>query len=217
MKLSVVHCAGNANMAGILPTIATILTLLILLPILPILKHRLALYLSSRRHPNTASPPRIPSIDPIFGLDTILSDLQSRKEKNKVKTTYAQFALYSKTFAAYPFGRRTITTCDPRNVQFILSTEAEKFGNAPVREATVSMLGRGIINSDGEEWRRSRGLVMPTFTRARIAEREGFERHVRRFLEGLRRREDGREVVVDLKLFFDSLVSLYLSDLICLG
>ncbi|KAJ4365797.1 hypothetical protein N0V83_008418 [Neocucurbitaria cava] len=149
------------------------------------------LSLASRRHPNTASPPRIPSIDPIFGLDTIISDLKSRKEKKKVETTYAQFALYGKTFASYPFGRRTITTCDPRNVQFILSTEAEKFGNAPVREATVSMLGRGIINSDGEEWRRSRELVMPTFTRARIAEREGFERHVRRFLEGLRRRGEG--------------------------
>ncbi|CAO2656333.1 Nn.00g051360.m01.CDS01 [Neocucurbitaria sp. VM-36] len=188
-------------MAGILPAVASILAFTILLTILPIAKHRLTLLIASRRR-NCAFPPRVPSKDPIFGTDTILSDLRSRKEKRKVKTAYADFARYGKTFEQYLFGRRQVMTCDVRNVQFVLSTEAEKFGNATARRETVSMIGKGIINSDGEDWHKSRGLIMPTFTRSRIADTDFFDKHFRRFMARLP--SDGK--TVDLKPLFDQLI-----------
>jgi cytochrome P450 len=86
---------------------------------------------------------------------------------------------WGRQFEFYLFERRVIATIDPHNVQFALATEFEKFGVGPARErATVPMMGRGIICADGKIWREGRDLIMPTFTRSQIADRDVFEKHV---------------------------------------
>lgn len=189
-------------MAGILTTIASIIALVLILILSPIAKQRLSLLLASRRHV-CAPPPREPSKDPIFNLDIILARVRARKEKNSIKKNFDDFVRFGRTLEAYPLGYRDITTCDPRNIQFFLATEADNFGNAPSRAVIIPLLGKGIMNQDGAAWRNSRGLIMPTFTRSRIADRDFFDRHFGRFLDGLPK--DG--TAVDLKPLFEELVS----------
>ena len=77
----------------------------------------------------------------------------------------------------------------------------------------VSMIGKGIMDTDGGAWSRSRGLIMPTFARSRIADRKFFDRHFQRFLACLP--TDGT-TTVDLKPLFEKLVSscrFFFSDL----
>ncbi|KAF2189209.1 cytochrome P450 [Zopfia rhizophila CBS 207.26] len=95
--------------------------------------------------------PRVPSEDPLFGIDNIVESLRLVKEHRRMQAIYHQVQSYDQPFESWPFGRRVITTADPRNIQFVPATEHEKFGVAPIREgAQGPMTGRGIIMSDGE-------------------------------------------------------------------
>jgi cytochrome P450 len=193
----------NPEKMKFLSAIAVVLTFPILFVILSRVRHLIA-YRTAARRRGCSAPPRLPSKDPMFSIDNVLADLRQRKEKRKIKTLYATFQKLGKTFESYPFGRRVIATVDPRNVQFVLATGFEKFGVGPARAmATVPMMGRGIIVTDGKEWREGRDFIMPTFTRSQIADRDMFEKHVQRFLKRLP--SDGR--TTDLGPLFDQLVS----------
>lgn len=156
------------------------------------------------RSQNCAAPPRIPSRDPFFGIDTILDNFHSLKNNFRIKQVVAQHQKYGTTFESFPFGRRVISTADARNIQAVLSTQHEKFGVGPIREgATGPMLGNGIIASDGEAWMHGRAMIKPTFLRSQIADRVVFEGFVGRLLQML----DGKGAVVDLQPLFNRLVS----------
>jgi len=149
-----------------------------------------------------APPPTLPSIDPIFGLDTVFSTFKSMKNHCRMRSTQANTLLHGHTFQSFPFGRRVINTIHPRNIQTVLSLEHEKFGVAPVRGPAEAMLGPGIISNDGKVWEHARAGIRPAFTRSQIADAGMFERHVERFLELVPR--DGE--IVDLQPLFDRLV-----------
>jgi len=188
----------------ILVTLAALFASLLALAIAPVAHHRLKLFLASRRR-NCASPPMESTLDPIFGIDTLVRDVRDITQHRRNKQLYATFQKYGKTYAFHVFGRRTICTIDPRNVQFVLATAMEKFSVGPGRqEAALPLVGKGVLTTDGESWRYGRGLIMPVFAKAQIADREMFERHVGGFLE----RVGGRSGTLDLKEFFDELVSL---------
>jgi cytochrome P450 len=194
-------------MSTILTVFLTTFTTLFALPFLilaaPILQHRITLRLATRRRA-CAAPTIRPSRDPIFGLDIGISDLLALKNNRRIKAWYASYQTYGKTFEFYAFGRRTVATIDARNVQFVLTTEAEKFGVGEFRRnASVPMMGSGVVNSDGEVWRKGRDLIMPVFARKNIADREMFAKHFDRALTRLK----GDGATVDLKPLFDELVS----------
>lgn len=186
---------------GLLQYVGSCIVLLGICLFLPIVKHRVALRIASRGR-TCASPPRLPSFDPIFYTDIFIKHIRYQIAHKRIRSLYKMFQkLGVGTYEYYPLGKRSIVTRDPRNVQFILSTEAEKFGNASARELSVPMIGKGIINSDGAEWLKSRKSILPTFTKSHIADREFFDRHFVRFLDRLPR--DGR--TIDLKPFLDQL------------
>jgi cytochrome P450 len=187
-------------------TVFAILISLLLGTLLPPLTHRLKLHLASTRR-SCSSPPLRPSSDPFFGLDILLTNLSQLKAHCRVKKLHASFAELGATYGFYLFGKRTIATSDPRNVQFVLSTQYEKFGVGPGRlRGSGPIIGEGVINLDGEAWRRGRDLILPVFSRGQIADREMFEKHVERFVE---RMEGGGETI-DLKVVFDELVSVFM-------
>ena len=102
----------------------------------------------------------------IFGIDTVLSNLNAMKTHSRMKMIYRQVQQAGSTFEAWHFARRVITTVNARNIQFVLSTENEKFSVGPVREiAQTAMTGRGIITSDGHIWMREQSLIRTIFTR----------------------------------------------------
>jgi cytochrome P450 len=181
-----------------LTLLATIFALLLLFILASIFHHRINLYFASKRH-NCSSPPIRLSRDPIFGLDILVSSFRNITLDRRIKEQYASFRKYGATHAFYSFGKRTIATTDARIVQFVLATEMDKFGAGPSRKGSVPMIGRGVINSDGEYWRRGRDMIMPVFARGQITDREMFGKHVEGLIERI-------GVEVDLKPLFDELV-----------
>ncbi|KAF7721310.1 hypothetical protein EC973_004952 [Apophysomyces ossiformis] len=70
----------------------------------------------------------------------------------------------SMTFSAsgIPF---SITTIDPRNIEHVLKTNFEGYVKDPrVRDGTIDLLGHGIFNSDGEQWRWQRKTASHLFS-----------------------------------------------------
>ncbi|ORY13521.1 cytochrome P450 [Clohesyomyces aquaticus] len=157
----------------------------------------------AKKQHGCAEPPTLPSKDPFFGIDTVRNNLQQMKENRRIRTVYELSHKLGFTFQSWPFGRRVISTVDPRNVQFIFATEAHNFGVAPQREKAQSPLtGVGLITSDEPIWSRMRPLIKPTFTRTQIADRELFDVHVERFLNLLPK--DGS--TVNLRPLFERLI-----------
>jgi cytochrome P450 len=189
---------------GVLKTLASTLAVVFLLRVIFLRVYsRLELAKISRSQ-NCAAPPRIPSRDPFLGIDTVLNNFRALKNNVRIKQVVSQHQKYGTTFESFAFGRRVISTIDPRNIQAVLSTQHERFGVGPVREGAVEpMLGKGIISSDGETWMHGRAMVKPTFTRGQIADPVVFEGFMKRFLEVV----DGERGVVDLQPWFDKLVS----------
>jgi len=172
--------------------------------IAPIINHRVRLHTASRRR-KCSSPPQRPCRDFIFGFDILVADFEKLRNNKLVKDLCESFRKYGKTYGFYIFGRQTIATIDPRIVQFVLATEAERFGVGPAREAASwPLIGRGVLTTDGEVWKHGRNAIMPIFAKTQIADWEMFEKHVVHFLA----RIEGRGETLDLKPLFDELVGI---------
>ncbi|KAL1595191.1 hypothetical protein SLS60_009879 [Paraconiothyrium brasiliense] len=156
---------------------------------------------ASKRH-QCAEPAAISSSDPIFGLDTVLQTFRELKEHRRMKSNLELVRRYGHTYRSFPFGRRTVSTIHPRNLQMIF-TDIDTFGVAPLRErASEPMIGRGIVSSDGTVWADARTMIKPTFNKYLIADRKMFSTHVEKFLQLLPR--DNSEV--NLQPLFDRLI-----------
>ncbi|KAH7092270.1 cytochrome P450 alkane hydroxylase-like protein [Paraphoma chrysanthemicola] len=149
-----------------------------------------------------AAPKTLPSRDPLFGIDTVVSTFKSIKNHCRMRTAQKQTHLYGHTFQSFPFGRRVVMTVSPRNVQTVLSLEHEKFGVGPIRRPAEAMVGKGIISNDGKVWEHGRSMIRPAFARSQIADRGMFERHVGRLIALLPQDNS----VVDLQPLFDKLI-----------
>lgn len=159
-------------------------------------------FLKAYAKSNCAEPRVIPSKDPIFGLDLVLQMFRQLKEHRRMKSIHELFQRYGHTYQSFPFGRRSVSTIHPRNLQFVF-TETDTFGVGPLRErASQPMIGRGIVSSDGVVWEDARIMIRPTFNRTQIADRQMFSNHVEKFLRLLPRNNS----VVDLQPLFDRLV-----------
>ena len=98
---------------------------------------------------------------------------------------YAQhFEAYGKTFEENSYGRRVISTMEPANLQHVGALGLHDFvkGERGRKGATAELIGPGILTSSGAEWKRSRDLIKPIFSRGEIANVSIIGRHVDRFL-----------------------------------
>jgi cytochrome P450 len=57
----------------------------------------------------------------------------------------------------------------PALVEEVLVTQNQHFRKNPATRRLGSLIGRGLLSSDGEEWKRQRRVTQPAFHRARIA------------------------------------------------
>ena len=177
---------------------------LVLQSLFNIFRRRIAKSEAAKRY-GAADPPSLPSKDPVLGSDNVRFMMQQMANDRRIKSIYEQLHTYGFTFQAWPFGKRVISTVDPRNIQFVFATEAENFGVGPQRENAQSpMTGKGLITSDEPMWSKMRPLIRPTFTRTQINDKDVFNVHVTRFLDLLP--IDGSEV--NLRPMFERLVTL---------
>lgn len=164
------------------------------------INRRIARSKASQQH-NCAESPKLPSIDPIFGLDTVAQSFHQLSKHRMMRSLHELYQQYGHTFQSTPFGRRSVSTIHPRNLPLI-ANENNTFGAGSLRElASEPMLGR-IASSDRAMWLRARTMLKPTFNRAQIADREMFSIHIKKFLQLLP--HDSSEV--GLQPLFDHLV-----------
>ncbi|KAK4227050.1 putative cytochrome P450 [Podospora fimiseda] len=113
-----------------------------------------------------------------------------------------------------------ITTRDPVNVQAMLATNSSDWDVGEARTASWQPLfGDGVFTSRGEEWKHSRALVRPQFTKDQINDLDLIERHVKPLFDAIDRNslptnEDGWTSVVDLQPLFYNMTMDITTELI---
>lgn len=102
-------------------------------------------------------------------------------------------------------GQTNVFTTDPRNVQTVLATNFGTFDLGPQRAGMFwPMLGSGIFTQSSKEWKHSRELMRPQFTRDQVSSLDLEEQHLQNMMSALHDRiqPDGWTNMVDLQVLF---------------
>jgi cytochrome P450 len=97
-----------------------------------------------------------------------------------------------------------LVTRDPENVKAMFSTQNSDYDISATRaNAFMPLLGEGIFTSRGAQWKHSRALVRPQFSREEVSNLDLMERHTQTLLNILKVGENKWTKTVDLQpLFF---------------
>ena len=68
-----------------------------------------------------APPPKLPQIDPIFGLDTVFKAASSFRSNKRNASLGQQFSTYGTTFQSQVYSTTKIFTIAPQNLQSVFS------------------------------------------------------------------------------------------------
>jgi cytochrome P450 len=93
-----------------------------------------------------------------------------------------QFNTLGKTWEEKFYTTRIIHTMEMQNIQHVASTAFQDYGKSLIR-ANERFTGKGIFSQEGIEWRHSRDIVKPTFSRAELSDVDSLEVHFERLLE----------------------------------
>lgn len=145
-------------------------------------------------------PPKLPSIDPFFGLDLLKESLKISKQHKILETHAKQHDVYGKTFQASRLGRTTIYTVHPDNLKAVYGTNWKEWGTGRA-DAMEPFCGRGFVTRDGEEWRSHRALFASTLTEVNTVNLELLSETYEQYIQHLL--SDGE--AVDLAPIFNEL------------
>ncbi|KAK5011079.1 hypothetical protein LTR28_005892 [Elasticomyces elasticus] len=97
-------------------------------------------------------------------------------------------------------GRRIIYTADSENIKAILTSQFDDYGKGRwINRDWRSVLGHGVLTTDGPQWHEGRQLLRSQLTRSRLSELHVLENHLNELLELLGATVQG----IDVKeLFF---------------
>ncbi len=139
-----------------------------------------AAYRRQRRLRNCRFPAKLPTLDPLFGLDFFYSSYVSLKEHRALSLIPDMYKIISSnTGQLRLFNRTIISTCEPENLKSVLSLDFKSWALPAERSKMLGpILGEGIFTSNGEVWKHSREMLRPNFVRTQVGDTELFERHV---------------------------------------
>ena len=147
-------------------------------------------YLARRRTIKKHGCKPIPSVTgggpTIFDLDLAYLLRGASKTGLEKLPVSKQFQILGPTFRGQVFTKPVIRTCDPRVVQAVFASDADSFGNRPLRQFSFSPLcgrGGGVMTLDGAAHANARAMLRPTFSRPNVETEEAFNAHVARLLE----------------------------------
>lgn len=120
----------------------------------------------------------------IFGLDMVYIFLGSSRQSLEKLPVEEQFDVLGNTFRTQVFIKPVIRTIEPRNIQAVFASNAESFGNAPLRHFSFSpLVGEGVMTLDGANHERARALIRPTFSKAHIESEAAYNVHVENLIK----------------------------------
>lgn len=94
-----------------------------------------------------------------------------------------------------------IFTVEAENVKTVLATKFKDYELPSLRKrAFHPLLGYGIFTNDGEDWKHSRELMRPNFSRDQVADLDNFEEHLNLMIDLIPK--DGKTTVDLQELFF---------------
>ncbi|KAL9110260.1 MAG: hypothetical protein Q9227_005167 [Pyrenula ochraceoflavens] len=131
-------------------------------------------------------PPRYPHRDPLgLGRD-LIRDRMNAYTEGWGQSVYTQhFEAYGKTFEETSYGRRIISTMEPANFQHVAAMAFQDFTKLERNRTGVvsQLLGPGILVTNGDEWKWSRDLIKPIFSRGEVADITIIDKHVQSFFD----------------------------------
>ena len=114
-----------------------------------------------------------------WGLDLVFESLTYAFQLQVFEMFKMRFGKYGNTYQIHVLGEWPIVTCDPDNIQAILSAQFNDFGKGPeFHRSWEFFLGNGIFNVDGDLWSTSRHLLRPHFHKQRVSDLKCFESHI---------------------------------------
>jgi len=143
---------------------------------------------------------RLPSWDPIFGLDIFFQTLGNLKNKTLLATTQNRFReMGVTTFQLNLMGQVIYMTVEPENLKTVMSLQFKNFGLGSRRiNSFLPLLGEGIFTTDGAAWQHSREMLRPNFVKSQVGDLAALETHVKHLIQAIPR--DGS--TVDLAALF---------------
>ncbi|PVH92257.1 cytochrome P450 [Periconia macrospinosa] len=122
-----------------------------------------------------------------LGIDSLLRTLAADRNHQFPTDLLKRFNdLGCHTYRYEVLGARHYRTADPRNIQHILTHKFADFDVGTTRLGSFyPLFGRGIFTTDGEEWKHSRALIRPQFTRDKLSDRNLEETHVQNMMTAL--------------------------------
>ncbi|KAG8167723.1 hypothetical protein KVR01_003412 [Diaporthe batatas] len=150
-------------------------------------------------------PPLEPNRWP-FGIHNVMKAMKADKAKLFLEWIGERHAAMGVNTWRYSlFGLTNVFTTDPKNVQAILANNFGTFDLGPQREGMFwPLLGSGIFTQSAKEWKHSRELMRPQFTRDQVSDLDLEELHLQNMVSALRDRiqPDGWTNMVDLQVLF---------------
>ena len=86
-----------------------------------------------------------------------------------------QFRYLGTTLEHHFLGNKAIGTIEPRNLEAILSSDFEDYSMGERHKVMLPFFGDGIFTQDGDDWKRSRGLLRPQFAHKQYEDLTIFE------------------------------------------
>ncbi|KAH8880931.1 cytochrome P450 [Thozetella sp. PMI_491] len=129
-------------------------------------------------------PPRLRAKWP-FGLDLMWKSIVADREMRMPETLRGLYAeAGGPPLTAFRLANtEALFTCDEEVIQAILAKQFDDFEiGVERRDAFFPFLGDGIFTQNGNEWRHSRALLRPAFSRQQMSDLQLEEKHVQNLM-----------------------------------
>lgn len=87
------------------------------------------------------------------------------------------------TFMARVVLKRLLHTMNPENIKAVVSTQFDDFGIGSRKPLFRPLLGGGVFASDGEQWKHTRAMLKPQFSREQVGHVHLLEPHIKTFVK----------------------------------
>ncbi|KAF2149416.1 putative P450 monooxygenase [Myriangium duriaei CBS 260.36] len=144
---------------------------------------------------------KVPSKDPILGIDSFLEFRKAFQERRVLQFACWRFDMMGvTTIRNNVLGKRNISTIEPENLKQILALDFKNWSLGTQRIIDFTeFLGPGVFSTDGAEWQHSREMLRPSFVRSQVRDLETLDAHVDHLIDAIPR--DGSTVELQ-QLFF---------------